>query len=56
MTVPVTVMPALAPVLRPAFGVDEDCGKTVIICGEVLDEEFGKDFKELDAGDVMVET
>lgn len=55
MTVPVTVIPALAPVPRPVFGADEGCGKTVIISGEVVDENFVKDSKELDAGDVMVE-
>ena len=55
MKVPVTVIPAVAPVLRPLFGADEVCGKTVTIRGEVLDEKFFKDFKELDAGDVMVE-
>ena len=47
--------PALAPVLRPVFGADEGCGKTVIIIGEVLDEKCVKDSKELDSGDVMVE-
>ena len=55
MTVPVTVIPALAPVLRPVFGADEGCGKAVILSGEVIDEKFVKDSKELDAGDVMVE-
>ncbi len=55
MTAPVTVIPALAPVLRPVFGADEGCGKTVIISGEVVDEGFVKDSKELDAGDVMLE-
>lgn len=56
MTVPVTAIPALAPVVRSVFGVDEGCGKIVIICGEVLDEKSVKGFKELDAEDVTVET
>ncbi|KAK0512523.1 hypothetical protein JMJ35_004540 [Cladonia borealis] len=55
MTVLVTMIPALAPVLRAVFGADEGCGKTVIISGEMLDETFVKDSKELDAGDVMLE-
>ena len=55
MTVPVTVIPALAPVLRPVFGADEGCGKIVIVIGEVMDEGSVKDSKELDAGDVMLE-
>ena len=53
-TVPVTVIPALAPARRPVFGVDEGCGKTVIVSGEVLDEKFVKGLKEVDAGDVIV--
>ena len=48
------MMPALAPFVRPVFGVDEGCGKTAIIGGEVLNEEYIKVLKELDAGDVMV--
>lgn len=54
-TVPVMMIPTLAPVLRPVFGVDEDCGKTVIVSGEVLDEESVKGLKEVDAEDIMVE-
>ena len=49
------MIPAVAPVVRPVFGVDEGCGKTVIICGEVLEEKFVDGLKELDAEDVMVE-
>ena len=56
MTVPVTIVPALAPVRRPVFGVDEACGKTVIVNGEVLDEEFVKGLKEVDAGDSVVDS
>lgn len=55
MTAPVTVMLILGMVLRPVLGADEGFGETVIISGEVLDEKFPKDSKELDAGDVMVE-
>lgn len=55
MTIPVTMIPASAPVLRPVFGAEEGCGKTVIVSGEVLDEKFVEDSKELDAGDVMLE-
>ena len=55
ITVPVTMIPALAPVRRPVFGVDKGCGKTVIVNGEVLDEEFIKGLKEVDAGDSVVE-
>ena len=55
MTVPITVIPAVAPAVRPVFGVDEGCGKTVIICGEVLEEKLVDGLKELDAEDVMVE-
>ena len=52
---PVMVIPAVVPVLRPVLGADEVCGKTVIISGEVLDEKLVKDSKELGVGDVMVE-
>lgn len=48
------MIPALKPVLRPVFGVDEVCGETVIISGEVLDQEFVEGLKEGDAGDVIV--
>ena len=54
ITVPVTMIPALAPVRRPVFSVDEGCRKTVVVSGEVLDEEFVKGLKEVDARDVTV--
>ena len=34
--------------------MDEGCGKTVIVSGEVLDGEFVKGLKEVDAGDSVV--
>ena len=54
ITVPVTMIPGLAPARRPVFGVDEGCGKTVVVSGKVMDEEFVKGLKEVDAGDVIV--
>ena len=55
ITAPVTMIPASVPALRPVFGVDEGCGKTVIIDGKVLEEKFVDGVMELDAEDVTIE-